>query len=107
MGVRSSMAREPTSIIEMNDRPSPHPDMLFVEALACLPDDAIVTFGRNYVSAAVMRCVRAPQNRDSVQRWLQLCESVQQGDRANYNDGFICACCMRPFYAHLPEPGEP
>ena len=93
MGVRSSV----------NDHPNPHPEMIFIEALACLPDTALITFGHNSTSASMMRCVRDEANREAVKPYLRLAESVQEVSRKQFSPKFICAACLEIFADH---PGE-
>ena len=93
MGVRSSV----------NDHPNPHPEMIFIEALACLPDTALITFGHNFTSASMMRCVRDEANRNAVMPYLRLAESVQEVSRKQFSPKFMCAACLTPFIGH---PGE-
>lgn len=87
----------------MNNRPNPHHDMIFIEALACLPDTALITFGHNFTSASMMRCVRAEKNRIAVTPYLRLAESVQEVSRKQFHRGFICGACLEIFIDH---PGE-
>lgn len=83
----------------MNDRPNPHSDMLFVEALACLPDDAWITFGNDLVSASCMACVRKEKHRVNVQGWLKLRDRVQLVG-VPLADTYICAVCVWPRFKH-------
>ena len=87
----------------MNDRPNPHPDMIFIEALACLPDTALITFGHNFTSASMMRCVRDEANRAAVKPYLRLAESVQEVQREQFSPWFLCAACSRSFVGHDDE----
>lgn len=87
----------------MNDRPNPHPDMIFIEALACLPDTALITFGHNFTSASMMRCVRDEENRAAVTPYLRLAESVQEVSRTQFSPRYLCCACLTPFIHH---PGE-
>ena len=93
MGVRSSV----------NDRPNPHPDMIFIEALACLPDTALITFGHNFTSASMMRCVRDEANRKAMAPYLRLADTVQVVSRKQFSPWFLCAACLRSFIGHDGE----
>ena len=96
MGVRSSV----------NDRPNPHPEMIFIEALACLPDTALITFGHNFTSASMMRCVRDEANRNAVMPYLRLAESVQEVSRKQFSPRYLCAACLETFGWHPDEKWE-
>jgi hypothetical protein len=90
----------------MNDRPNPRPDMIFIEALAALPDTAIITFGHNFTTASMMRCVRAEKNRAAVTPYLRLVETVQEMDREQFSPNYLCAACLCPFRSHPGEAAE-
>ena len=85
----------------MTDR-SGDPPMMYIEALASLPDDALISFGGDPNTVAFMRCVRDPRfalMARTLSKHGQFVHAETRVTGVRLTHG-LCACCLEPLYNH-------